>query len=564
MTKRPSINLVVCCDGTGNVWKPGPGKTNVVKLVESLARDPLRQLHFYDPGVGTPDGYVSESGQALRDVARRVAGLVWGDGVWANVAAAYAFLVRNYQDDDRIYVFGFSRGAFTARAVAGLVSLFGVLRPEHENLIPTLLTIYRTKPEEGASNPNEQSRSEIGESIRANFCSLEQTPVHFIGVWDTVESVGLSQLALGTQIMSAPTIKPAFRHVRHALALDELRWPYQPRLYTEPEDLLPEHTFKQVWFAGAHSDIGGGYAEQGLANAALHWMAREASFRGLLIDIPLLNVHAVNALDTLHDETAGNPFWVSVGAFRRAYPERIYIHESVDERMKSKTARYQPVLPDAFSVEATAPMYIDLQDNPITAPVPTANQLGKPIREDVQPWHVLLWAVLSATTIGLFSLHRWDELQLARMQIQGWSGALCDHLAQWSQISGESIGHLLWIDTSAVVSYAAWLSVTSFFLLRLAARNGAASPRLGKLLMYSAGFLPVADLIENTLTGLTLWSVPEGATTCTGGHVLSYLTALASTVKFASLAVFVVAVLSCIVCALISRWPNTNKVSERA
>lgn len=553
MSNRDSINLVVCCDGTGNVWKPGPGKTNVVKLVESLAREPLRQLHFYDPGVGTPDGYISESGQALRDVVRRVSGLVWGDGVWANVAAAYAFLVRNYQIDDRIYLFGFSRGAFTARAVAGLISLFGVLRSEHENLIPTLLQIYRTKPQARASNPNGQSRSEIGESIRANFCHLEQTPVHFIGVWDTVESVGLSQLALGTQITSVPTVKPAYRHVRHALALDELRWPYQPRLYTEPDDLLPEQTFKQVWFAGAHSDVGGGYAEQGLANAALHWMAREASFHELLIEIPLLQEHAVNALDTLHDEVASLPFWVSVGAFRRNYPERIRIHESVAQRMANGAASYQPALPAAIAVEATRSAYIDLQGNEISASVPTASELGQPVRMGIKVWHVVLWAALSALTIWIFSIHSQDALQLARTQSQGWVGALCDDLAQWSRISSQSVGHLLRIDTLAIVFYSAWLSLTSFFLLRLAARNGTASPQLGKLVMYSAGFLPLADLFENTFTAVTLLFVPEHVTTCTGGHLLSYLTAMASTAKFMSLGMFGLAALSCAACALTSR-----------
>ena len=120
-------NLVVCCDGTGNLWRPGACDTNVVRLFKALPPDdPQQQLSYYDPGVGTPDGLVGTGGRAglfSLDTLRRVAGLAWGDGVWDNVAQAYLFLCHHHQPGDRIYLFGFSRGAFTVRVVAGLSRL---------------------------------------------------------------------------------------------------------------------------------------------------------------------------------------------------------------------------------------------------------------------------------------------------------------------------------------------------------------------------------------------------------------------------------------------------------
>src|SRR5205809_5877411 len=103
-----SRNLVICCDGTGNVWGPSADRTNVVKLVECLVADhPERQLHYYDPGVGTPDGYLTEGdGLSKTAIMKRVAGLLFGEGVWTNVAEAYRFLMTNYAPGDRIFLFG--------------------------------------------------------------------------------------------------------------------------------------------------------------------------------------------------------------------------------------------------------------------------------------------------------------------------------------------------------------------------------------------------------------------------------------------------------------------------
>ena len=589
VSTRVPRNLVVCCDGTGNVWKPGPGKTNVVKLVESLIRDPERQLYYYDPGVGTPDGYITEANQAWRDLIRRVGGLVWGEGVWANVAGAYSFLVHSYHPGDRIYFFGFSRGAFTARATAALVDMFGVLRREHENLIPTLLKVYRSKPKSkpdalsqsavatgpaagvgsaapvdpavtSASTPKKPTRRDIGDSLRDAFSHDGRTLVHFVGVWDTVESVGLTQLALGSNITSEPTVKPAYCHVRHALALDELRWPYEPRLYIDPKFEGTDRTFKQVWFAGAHSDVGGGYAEAGVANAALHWMLREASQFELLIDFDVPDTYPINALDTLHNETAKLPLWVVVGAFRRTYPEGMCVHESVIDRMNAAGTRYVPRLPADHTTERTSADFIDASGATVrrSPALVTPQVLGAPVKNGWHAWH-FVWLIASLlATVWAFSRYRADELMLASMQFfDGWAGTLYRTIGAWQPASGQSVGGLLWADTIAIVCYATLLPILAFCLLRLAGRDGAARAILGKLFCYSAGFLPAADLAENFFTYLALrheaW-----------GPFWSYVTFAASFAKFALLVAFVVAAVGCVLSWLMRRWGQPGPVARPA
>jgi uncharacterized protein (DUF2235 family) len=127
-----SRNLIVCFDGTNNQF--GAHDTNVVRLVQALERFGERQLVYYDPGVGT----LPEPG-LLAQVASRVSelvGLAFGVGLVGKIERAYAFLMRNWQPGDRVFLFGFSRGAYTARALAGLLHMFGLLRPSHENLLP--------------------------------------------------------------------------------------------------------------------------------------------------------------------------------------------------------------------------------------------------------------------------------------------------------------------------------------------------------------------------------------------------------------------------------------------
>lgn len=293
--------LIVCCDGTNNTLTGHKTDTNVLRLFETLAaRNDPRQLLYYDPGVGSPDAFpATDVIDSVSRSWRRIAGMASGRGVYENIAEAYLFLMRHWNEADQIWLFGFSRGAFTARSVAGMVNLFGILRPEHETLLPLLLRVYfsnaRPDARRGAmrrrhfkaqlagrqyEGENEVlGRGDVAAQIRAHFTTPagRDAWVHFVGTWDTVESVGMPGMSI--RISGPATVHgKRWRHVRHALALDEHRWTFLPRLYTEDNFVDERQSLTQLWFRGVHSDVGGGYEqhESRLANEALAWMVDEA------------------------------------------------------------------------------------------------------------------------------------------------------------------------------------------------------------------------------------------------------------------------------------------------
>ena len=294
-TEHPgSRQLVICCDGTNNTLTGRQTDTNVLQLFEQLAtQNDASQLLYYDPGVGAPDGLPSIGiGDWISRKWERLSGLASGRGVFENIGMAYQFLANHYQPGDQIFLFGFSRGAFTVRCVAGMINLFGLVRSEHAVLLPTLLRVYFAKVStdgiESGQAPGSAplTRGEVAAQIRESFTSVagRHAEVHFVGVWDTVASVGLPPFSL--QISSSATIKgKCFRHVRQALSLDEHRWPFLPRVFSEDNfgSADAPQSLTQLWFRGVHCDVGGGYplAETGLSSAALGWMIDEACQCGL-------------------------------------------------------------------------------------------------------------------------------------------------------------------------------------------------------------------------------------------------------------------------------------------
>jgi uncharacterized protein (DUF2235 family) len=328
--------LVVCCDGTNNTLTGGQRDTNVLLLFEQLSRQPIgNQRLYYDPGVGSPDGLPATGlFEPLVQMAERAISLAIGRGIYENIGQAYLFLCREYRRGDQIWLFGFSRGAFTVRAVAGMVHMFGLVRPEHEPLLPTLLRIYFAAAEDnlgmwtklteglrrilrGGRKP--PSRKALAEQVRLNFTDPDGrvAPVHFTGVWDTVESVGVRGLR---KSISNKALMQGKRlvHVRHALSLDEHRYAFLPRYY-EDRVLDPGQTLAQVWFRGVHSDVGGGAAfapQAGLSRIALDWMVAEADAAGLRCAPVPAAEPAPEAL--LHDQIYATPWWAVAGmALRR-------------------------------------------------------------------------------------------------------------------------------------------------------------------------------------------------------------------------------------------------------
>lgn len=283
--------LVVCCDGTWN--KPDNETiTNVEKLARTVQSDPtwcggVHQLVYYVSGVG--------AGSYRAD---RILGGAFGFGLFHNVVACYRFLAQNYEPGDEIFILGFSRGAYTARSVAGMIGRSGLLTKVAlvEEKLPAAVALYqRADPRAGAFGASL-------EEFRRDHCHA--APVTFLGVFDTVGALGVPgfhrltprfhDVQLGGQVLRA----------RHALAIDEPRLKFAPTLWEAPDDTAPsdDGRVKQVWFEGAHSDVGGGYRETGLSDTALLWMAREAHEAGLVFDAPLLGYYVASGSDPVrHD-----------------------------------------------------------------------------------------------------------------------------------------------------------------------------------------------------------------------------------------------------------------------
>lgn len=265
-------NIVVCCDGTDN--EVATDSTNVLRLFRMLERD-QRQVAYYDGGVGTLVDPAAISG--LRKYFSRRLDAAIGLRVRDNVIAAYRFLARTYQPGDQLYFFGFSRGAYTVRAVAGMIHFLGLLRPESENLVPLAWSVYANEAEAYPVSP----RFAGGNRFNRCFGVSPKPPIHFIGAWDTVSSFGWFW---DFQTLPYTAVNPSISHFRHALAIDERRACFPANLFFPQAS--PGATCKQVWFAGVHADVGGGYPEKEatLAKVPLAWMIREAEALGLLVN----------------------------------------------------------------------------------------------------------------------------------------------------------------------------------------------------------------------------------------------------------------------------------------
>jgi uncharacterized protein (DUF2235 family) len=266
MAPRPGKNVVICLDGTGDQFKQH--NTNVVKLFRVLERDPKRQVAYYDPGVGTlaDPSYKTPIAKEIN----KVLGLGFGLGLGRNIEKAYAYLMEQVAENDRIFIFGFSRGAYTARALAGFIHSVGLMERGCENLIPYAMALYRARKVD----------FEILNKFKSTYGRSVQ--IHFLGLWDSVSTVGW---IYDPVFLPYTTNNKSVLAVRHALAIDERRAFFRQLHWGSDNQ---DQDMKEVWFAGVHADIGGGYpeAESGLAKISLRWMIEEAGSRkfGLKID----------------------------------------------------------------------------------------------------------------------------------------------------------------------------------------------------------------------------------------------------------------------------------------
>jgi uncharacterized protein (DUF2235 family) len=270
-TTQSPRNLVLCCDGTSNEF--AQDRTNVAKLAQLLIKEPDRQLVYYHPGVGTmaPPGFATGAG----DWIARKLGLAFGFGLRNDIVHAYDFLIEHYRPGDRIFLFGFSRGAYTARAVAGLVHVYGLAMAGNSALSPYVVRMYWRIA--AGHRREDSSYFQLADQYKFAFSSGD-IPVHFLGVWDTVSSVGW----IGSPVALPYTKEnPAIRHARHAVAIDECRAFFRTNLLDRGNGDV-----REVWFPGTHCDVGGGHPEKesGLSKYALAWIVDEAEQQGLLVD----------------------------------------------------------------------------------------------------------------------------------------------------------------------------------------------------------------------------------------------------------------------------------------
>jgi uncharacterized protein (DUF2235 family) len=351
-------NIVICSDGTGNTTIKGRG-TNVFKLFEAVdvnghRRDSrlCRQLAFYDDGVGT------ESLKWLRVFAGAT-----GYGLSRNVKQLYRELCRVYEPGDAIYLFGFSRGAFTVRTLAGLINDCGILDARryptedgYREQVRDAYKAYRTKYR--ALLTRRLHTGPTAEEFKLTFArsDVPPRPIRFLGVWDTVDAVGLPfrlskfwNRVVWQYKFETSTLGEAVGRACHAVALDDERAAFAPVLWDE-RDASTRRRVEQVWFPGAHSNVGGGYPQQGMSLVALDWMMRQAEGAGLRFVGHTRDEYATvhSFADKLYDPRAG------LGMFYRWKPRDVCaltqccgieapaIHTSAIERLIQAPEGYAP------------------------------------------------------------------------------------------------------------------------------------------------------------------------------------------------------------------------------
>jgi uncharacterized protein (DUF2235 family) len=289
--------IAIFCDGTWNTpdkLKDGkPCQTNVVKMANALSpasTDGKKQVLYYDAGIGSEGNMI-----------KRVFDGATGTGISENILKVYRFLIQNYEPGDELFLFGFSRGAFTVRSLAGLIRNSGILKISNSDQGHRAYKIYRSR------KPEFQPREVEATLFRKTFAVEETTRIKFIGVWDTVGALGNPLLLNG--ILSRRNrfhdtdLSSKISNAFHALAVDEKRKNFEATLWHQQPD-SKNQVLEQVWFPGVHSDVGGGYpeSESGLSDLALNWMLEKAQSCNLNFDRIDMNP---NPMEPMHESYRG-------------------------------------------------------------------------------------------------------------------------------------------------------------------------------------------------------------------------------------------------------------------
>jgi uncharacterized protein (DUF2235 family) len=309
-------NLAIFCDGTWQ-YLDQPHPTNVAKLARTVLPQTAQgtpQFVYYDDGVGVSQGALSS--------AVHLVGGVFGKGLDYKIARAYEFLCLNYEPGDRIFIFGFSRGAYTARSLAGLLRWAWILKRDNASEIYTAMALYRSHPPGGASQADEDAFQARAQAFRDQYCfphapftaqrqyepdnPASLTPgddcawVQHVGVWDTVGSLGIpSNFVLAPEIDAQyrfhdMELSRFVRSARHAVSIDERRTTFTPALWSNIAALntnaladgfaYDRRPYQQKWFPGGHGCVGGGGDDGGISLAPMLWVAEGAARAGMAFD----------------------------------------------------------------------------------------------------------------------------------------------------------------------------------------------------------------------------------------------------------------------------------------
>ena len=308
------------------MWCGRQGNTNVLQLFRRIDYDPDRQLTYYDPGVGT----FSAAGAStpFAQWFSRLLGQAFGAGLRTNLEEAYTFLMNHWNPGDEIYIFGFSRGAYTARAMAGLLCRIGIIRPGGENLVRYAVSTYARRHSKWTDDDWKQAgqyKNAFGRMVDGKY----EVPVTYLGVWDTVKAPGLLRRS-----MTWPDTR-VLKNVaagRHAVSIDEKRRPFREYLV----DAKAADRIDEVWFAGVHSDVGGSFTDPpALGDITLNWIAEGAKKAGLEFrsDRPLPVVTPAHATGPIHKM---GWIWVLLINRLRPIPLGAKVHASVRSRIEQQ------------------------------------------------------------------------------------------------------------------------------------------------------------------------------------------------------------------------------------
>jgi hypothetical protein len=365
-----SKNIVLCSDGTG---KAGGAilNTNVFQLYKAVDLQSENQIAFYDDGIG------SRGFKFLRLISG-----AFGFGFQKNVLTLYSYLAKRYEPGDKIYMFGFSRGAATVRALAGMIQVVGLLDTKSSEVrtggrvdqIKLAIKLFKAM-QLYKKSPRKKKEVEKFKSTMTHGA----VDIEVVGVWDTVEALGFPQdsswLVIALSMLVDKVTNIVFPHryyefqldknvknAYHALAIDDERKTFHPQMFDETADKRPEN-IEQVWFAGAHSNVGGGLSRTGLSMITLNWMMKKASNHGLVFNESLWYdiKEGMNPAGHLRYSRRGINGYYRFGPRHiknicskngeSILEDNIKIHSSVFDRISLKY--YAPIFPNTFDIVST-------------------------------------------------------------------------------------------------------------------------------------------------------------------------------------------------------------------